>query len=455
MKVKVGFTLQDIIRFQIPALCICWAWIFIVQEPLWDDWTLFYQSAQELMSVPDPRMFVWATIQLFPFPVFLYHTGVLLCTWCIAYCIGLILMEAWKIPYRIALWASVCIIIIPVNSARVAFVNFPYILSFALYSYAILHYLRRPGWVNRGFVIFLWMLAFMTPSLLVFHYAVMLLLAFRLKIIRSRFFQLAMLLPLIAWAIRNHFFQPEALYAEYYAIHLKDMVPAIFSGFWVLMRQVYEIMLYVIRPSVYIPIFLLYFPVWRMLRNIAWDFPYPPLHWMLAGILLSIAAVYPYVLIHKEPGLWDWQSRHQLLMAPGILLCCSALIKWLPEHYRIYCMTLLISGSMGICISFGMEWYQDIQHINLLHTKVCKATQGGDYHTVQINISDPGLFAMDRNLRMYELTARFMKDSVQQNRLYYAIPPGSPLPDARYLHKKYFLKDYVPGYGDTLFLQYP
>lgn len=407
------------------------------------------------MSVPDPRMFVWATIQLLPFPLIAYHTGVMLCTWSIAYCIGLILMEAWKIPYRIALWASICIIVIPVNSARVAFVNFPYILSFALYAFGILHYLRNTGWLHRGLVILLWMLAFMTPSLLVFHYAVMLLLAYRLKIFKSRFFLLALLLPLIAWAIRNYFFQPEEFYAEYYAIHFKDALPAILSVFWVLMRQVYEFVLYAIQPTVLISMFLLSIPVWQILRSMVWEFPYAPLYWMLAGILLTFAAVYPYVIIHKEPGLWDWQSRHQLLMAPGILLCCIAMIKQLPEQYRCYCMTLFISGSMGICISFGKEWYQDVHHLNQLYTKISKSTQQGDYHTVQINISDPGLFAMNRNLRMYELTAGIMKDSVQQNRLYYAIPPGSPLPDTRYINKKYFLKDYIPGFGDTLFLRYP
>jgi hypothetical protein len=451
----VRFTFQDILRFQIPALFLCWAWIFIVEEPVWDDWTLMYQSTQELMSVPDPRMFVWAMIQQFPFPVFLYHTGVLLSTWCIAYCTGVILMEVWKIPYSFALWASVFMIVIPVNSARVAFVNFPYILSFALYALATLYALRNRGWVNKGLVILLWMLSFMTPSLLVFHYAILFLLAFKRNVLKSRFFLLALLLPLIAWAIRNYFFQPEEIYAEYYAIHLKDAFPAIFSSFWVLIRQAYEVLIYITRPSVYIPTILLGFPVWFTLRNFLWDIPFAPKYWMLAGIFLLMSAVYPYMLIHKEPGLWDWQSRHQLLMAPGILLCCTALIKLFPEQFRTYFITVLISSCMGICISFGLEWYRDRQHLNQLHTKVINAIQQGDYHTVQMDISEPGLFAMNRTLRMYELTARFMKDSIRQNRLYYAIPPGSPLPDPRYINKKYFLRDYVPGVGDTLFLQYP
>jgi hypothetical protein len=449
------FTISDIFKFQVPCAVISWVWVLGVNYPVWDDWTLMFQSADALLSVPDPRMFVWAVIQMLPFPLYFYHVAVLFCTWAIAYCLGALLLEVWKLPYHLALIASVAMICIPVNPARVAVVNFPYLLSFTIYAYATLRFVRLPSLGSQLLISALWMLSFMTPSLLLFHYAIMLIVGYKLNIFKSYFYGLALLLPLVAWLIRYVFFQPEDVYATYYAIQVKDVLPAILSSVWVCMRQVYELSMYAFAPIVLGVFVMAWLPIVLVIRKIQWDIPFSAYHWLLAGFVLMLVAVYPYMLIHKEPGLWDWQSRHQLLMPPGILLLSIAILKFVSMPLRPYVAAVFLSVGISMCISFGMEWYRDSQQIRKLQKVIDTGMAGGDYHTIQIEITEPGLFAFNRKLRMYELTGMRMQDSVKQNRLLYAIPPGTPVLERHYLSDTYFLRDYVPGFGDTLKLKYP
>lgn len=313
-------------------------------------------------------------------------------------------------------------LVLPFNLARVAMIDFPYVLC---------HFLFFLAWYlmdrHRIAAALLFFLSFNTNSLLVFYVLPILDMAYRggyLLSLRSlcafvRRYLEFLLLPFLFFFIKVKFFSPFGMYASYNQNYsLQDV-------HYMIKAQIKDIENLRINPYVSLLVMPFVFLIVREKTGLL-ELHGSNTHWRLfrvlaIGISAAILGVFPYWVVGHVPTFNEWTSRHQLLLPFGTALIIVALLSLSKKSIKTIGLSLVISGSLSYGIvnyySFLIDWDKQKALIELFS----KNSAIENSRLVIIKDETKHLNAIDRNYRFYEWNGLLERAYGNQN--HFAIEP--------------------------------
>jgi hypothetical protein len=282
-----------------------------------------------------------------------------------------ILQRDMNFERRAALLIAILYLIVPLNIARVAAINFIYTLSVLFFMYA---WWRMP--TSKWLPLLFFGLAFNTQSLLVFYALPIFFLYFRenyayniVKFIKDNFYYL--LLPFVWFAFKTFYFKPYGDYSGYnegYAFsHAVTSIGMQISDF---IRFVKEDLISIKNLGVFLVVVV---PIYCFLyfKNCDIKLRFPQSFYMLAlGLVILVLACFPYWILGITPTFWEWTSRHQLLMPFGVSLILMAMlgiaIRSVQKILLSTLLALLISMNILNYYDFYKDWNKQNQLIELM-----------------------------------------------------------------------------------------
>ncbi|MCI8210395.1 hypothetical protein AUC61_12685 [Pseudomonas sp. S25] len=331
--------------------------LFIPSAVFWDDWVTFETSASvTLENYRQAGAFFnlagYLHIGLTSLGLWSYKVLTFVLMGGSGFFLNAILKRNGVFGIRARYLVVLLFMLLPFNLARVAMIDFPYSICYALFFAAWLAMDRY-----RVLAAALFFLSFNSNSLLVFYALPMLDLLYRTQerytlnglwrffISRWELF----FIPFLYFGMKTMLFKPEGFYAGYnqgYSLiaiplaikaQLKDVVnlKVDFAVMFCMLVPVY----YALRRQFFIhrdPVSLINFTVL-----------------FGTGFLALVLGGIPYWILGYIPTFLEWTSRHQLLMPLGVALIMTALLTCATERVQ----RLLISLILSACISYGVVGY--------------------------------------------------------------------------------------------------
>lgn len=363
--------------------------------------------------------------------------------------------------------------IFPVNSARIELSVFLYALCylfFFLAFYLLSIYIERKGIVLRLISLILFFVSFATNSLLVFYLIVIAYIVYsKIKTLNQRAYlkQISyslfiknfdfVMIPVIYWAIKQLYFKPYGLYGDYNQIsHISlrsifNIGYGIAYSFWSSFLKVLDSSFTTginISPSLTVFLVLLVFGIFSWLGI---DFKQDPKiakRFIILGVLIFCASVFPYVAVGKLPSLEDWDSRHQLLVSMGaafILVYTIGLLRF-SNKTKLLLMSILtvcfIINNIMTYVDFQIDSYKQTSLVeNFRRNELIK-----NHTTFLIDDQTSELNANKRDIRFYEYSALFEEAFGNETRFadnmtFYNGKNGY---DDKFYTYRYKLSQYIP-----------
>jgi hypothetical protein len=430
------------------AYTVAWGALLANRALYWDDWTLSGIGPDALMGTYTEIGLPWfgvvhAAIFSLPLPGLAAHAITF-----VAYLLSSLLFHAIlrRIPgvgSTDALVAALVFAVLPVNLARVAAIDLPYglcLLAFLAGTYLLIRHVEAGGIARRLAALALFLGSFLTASLLVL-YAVPVALGgyvawragrrpLRWLVLRYADF---LALPVAYWLLKSVLFVPTGVYEDYNALSLRGLLG-------------------VPRAMVPIPAQVLVEPlgraavvagvagliagavvaIWlvRRARERQGDGLLPAWVLALAGVALVALGVLAYLAVGRVPTIWDWSSRHQLLVPLGVGVLAAAVVRAVRGAGRAGPVAGIAVGLLlGISIvadartllGYQLDAYKQAALVSAARTlpEVRAARH------IRIVDDATALDAMRRNYRFYEYNALFEAALGDQGRLV-AGPGGEP-----------------------------
>jgi hypothetical protein len=309
----------------------------------WDDWVLFNVEPEIIIDTFKQAglPFAWAGhlhVGLLKVGPEIYRILTFILMFLSGYLLWLIIGSIAAINQLERNLIALFFLILPLNAARVALINFPSTLCH--FSFFLAWYLLvcRTGFISKGLSLLLFLFSFTVNSLLVFYalpiaHAVYLSAGFNLKktvMWASKSF-LFLMAPFVWFYVKTHYFAPYGLYAESHALKLDEALKGLLLG----------------APLVII--FITWLVKMRQGKSNPVDGGLALLFW---GAVITWLAVFPYVAAGRLQsfGGWqsfhDWQSRHQLLMPLGAAVAMVGAHSWISRGntLRFAALALLVFG---------------------------------------------------------------------------------------------------------------
>ena len=374
--------------------------LFISQAIYWDDWTLFNMHPELILD-----MFKQAGA----FGNFIGHLHVVLLSigpWFYKIMVlGLIFFTGMFVlqilskqdwineseRYYIVLF----FLITPCVAARIALIDFPYILSvfFFFMAWSIMEKFRI-------LALSLFFLSFITQSLLVFYLLPILDWYNRdlkntaqngsIRWVLSKIDFL--ILPFLWFAIKNVYFKPYGMYAGYNeSYHWKNLIS---SPFIMLMD--------LLKVNINLPITLLIFGFFLFYKKMPKpQFSYKHNRMIYVGLFALLLAVFPYMILGLVPTFEEWSSRHQLLMPLGLSLIFVGLISLTESNdnrktYIAFLIAISLFLNFKNYFDFFVDWKKQKSLVEFItHSKEIQTSS-------LILFDDKTSNALNRRYRFYE-----------------------------------------------------
>jgi hypothetical protein len=416
MKIQSQYLGEKIpLRAGIVAYLCSYLFLFLTLDALyWDDW--IRASTQEVAGsynkvagFPPWREFLEFSI-LRNSPT-LFHLATPLCFLVAAFALHKVLKSRLPLTDFQVKAITLLFLLLPVNSARVAMINFYYAFSYMLFFVAWWLLVSGKKFVPLLSLPVFW-LSFGTSSLLPFFALPLLHFGF-LLFSKDRRFDLRRLtiwgalasLPVVFWIVRSQTFGANV--REYY---VPKPLGVIRGGLFVLVAV----------------LFLAYGIVrkrWNMSQNarpllIGWgvlSLAFGSAAYMAGGHLVDISDW----MISFVPNFSDWNSRHQLLQPLGFALIAVGALSGSSDTPNkkagVFGLSVLIGLSVLLNFTFSQEYYLD----SLKQDQVVEQFSNIDLLKTnsQLMISDDALRfnARGRALRSYEWVAMLEKAHPNQD----------------------------------------
>lgn len=394
----------------------------------WDDYTLYNVDRHTVIETFIENGGLWVgylhagLLSLGASGIHVYRVAsFLLYLLVVLFCYG-ILKNVEFIDARSRFCIVLLFALIPVNSARVALINFPAAVCYAAF-WAAFYLLVKDFRKFRVPVYGLFLFSFFLNSLLVFYLVVIICHYFVankksihavdvISYIKKNYILLSM--PFVFWIVRNISFKGKGLYQDYNVINAGSLLKAFPKS----VLNLYDSVLLVVKESFvvldqwfFVLLFLaLAICVFCFTRKM--QFKDAPLKWdaLLLGVGLFAfgLGVFPYLVVSKAPQLHDWQSRHQILTPLGSAFLLFYLIKVLQRVTRatpvvtISVVAVLTGAFVCKNLSNGMmflqDWYkQQSIVINMANDEIVK-----NCSVVLVKDNTKRMNANGRNYRFYE-----------------------------------------------------
>jgi hypothetical protein len=452
------------------AYALAWGALLVNRGFYWDDWTLAGLPPAALLRQFGELGMPWAgafnaALLALPLPGLVGHIVTFG-----AYLASTLLLHAIlrRIPglgRMDALVAALTFAVLPVNYARIALIDLVYglsLLAFLAATWLLIRFVDdRRRW-RRVAALALFAGSFTTASMLVL-YAVPVTLAgailwrargtaLRSVVVRHLDF---LVLPVAYWLLKTVLFAPGGIYRGYNALSVHGLV------------QVPRLMLQVpgdvlVEPLVRAigvagPIGIAVgavLAVWLVRRGRS-DEPSGAVGapWLaIGGLVVLVLGVFAYLAVGRIPTIWDWSSRHQLLVPLGVGLLAAAAVRGLRGLGRAgpavgvavgLLFGVAVVADARTLIAYQLDWFKQNALIDAARTipEVRTATH--------IRIVDGTLAynALRRRYRFYEYNALFSAALGDTRRLVaeQGRDPGEKSLPAFIDHPVYHMGGYVPG----------
>ena len=348
----------------------------------WDDWVLYRNETSVILD--EFRQLG----SMFNFSGYL-HIGLLeigpwiykWLTFILMFASGLLLNEVVKrhgtVSETSRFFIVLLFLILPFNMARVTLICFPYTLCYFLFFLA---------WVLmdrfRLLALALFFLSFNTNSLLVF-YAV----PFFDKLYREKVYLNIktlktciknnldfILLPLIFFYIKIHFFKPYGNYTGYNEdFSIQNVKKGLHDQYWgskdYILNSLFDLnQNYLVLLAFLFIIFYLSTPkLFTSKINLSFNFSALG---VLIGIIVFLFGVFPYWVVGLTPAFLDWGSRHQILMPLGVSIILACALSYNKMHPTIFRGLFSIIAALCLLLNiiayrdFFIDWQKQNQLVN-------------------------------------------------------------------------------------------
>jgi hypothetical protein len=452
------------------AYALAWGALVANRGLYWDDWTLVGRSAASLVEGFSELGVPWvgyfhAAILSMPLPGLVGHVVVFA-----VYLLATLLLHALlgRIPglSRLdALVAALAFALLPVNYARIALIDLPYglsLLAFLAATRLLIRFVEDGGLARRIAALALFVGSFFTASLLILYVVPMTLaalIAWRSgrRSIPSLLLRHAdfIVLPVAYWVLKATFFPAGGVYEGYNALTVRGMtqVPqALLSIPWqVLIEPLGRAVTVAGVLGVAVGTLA---AVWLLRRSrVAEAGPFLPAPLLaLVGVAVLALGVFAYLAVGRAPEIWDWSSRHQLLVPLGAGLLAAAAARGLrsagPVGATFGLAVGLLLGISAVAdvrtlVAYQLDWFKQTALIEAARTIPEMRTA----RHIRVVDDATELDALRRHYRFYEYNALFSQALGGTSRLA-SSAEGEPSEEEIGLfipRPAYHMEEYVPS----------
>lgn len=425
----------------------CWA--LYLGAVYWDDWVVFNVKPEALLYTfgQAGTIFNWSGhlhVFLTAFGPQVYHLLTFILMFCSGYLFWLILGLAPVINRLERSLVALLILILPLNAARIAMIDFPYTLCYFIFLLAWYLLVRRSGYILKALSLALFLFSFNTSSMLVFYavpiaHAAYLAAGLDLRKYASWALKniLFMLAPFVWFYVKNNFFAPTGLYAGYNTFKYDGFsLTAVLSG----------------------ALLAVVFLAWliQRKRGKAGEID-RGLAFLFCGCFLVWLAAFPYLMVDAWPSFADWNSRHQLLMPLGAAVALVGLGTWASYGNALRFSILALAVSVLVNLNSAFEYYVDWIKQREVIQLIARSAEIKSARTILFNDKTTRFNAHGREYRFHEYNGwlkfafgdqiRWGMDDVDwTGSLAGKLPP----PYDGYISMDSNAKDYVAGKPDLI-----
>ena len=340
----------------------------------WDDWTLYGVKSADILDTfhQAGSMFnlaAYTHISMIYLGVWSYKFF----TFFLMFGAAILLDTILKNLKFLSVDGRICIVlmfmVLPLNWARVAMIDFIYTLCYFLFFLAWALMSKK-----RILALFFFFLSFNTNSTLVFYILPMLFHYFtnysggNLFFYTNRFFLKNLefiFLPFVYFFIKTTFYSPHGLFANYNNVFNFDLARlhsfavyqiAEFMRYFQTHFVGTVVLLFILVGSLFLTFAILKFRFFNKPANYKLSFVA-----ILLGTFASLCAVIPYWVVGHIPTFGEWTSRHQLLMPLGASVLFFSVFLLLHHKVRVIALSLILSISIVTNIKTYKDFYFDWQ----------------------------------------------------------------------------------------------
>ena len=319
----------------------------------WDDWVIYYRKSDHAIEQALRIRGDWPTRAFFESTILgsrpeLFKILTLVAYFAAAWLLFHILSTLNFLKINQVQLITILFLILPINSARVAMVDFAYACSFLLFFCAWFLLVRKSGWIKDLLAVLLFLLSFgATASLLVFllvpcaHILYLRLHDSSLARNRAWLSSLAIFLMSPAfWFLDRRFNSPQGPYLAMYSLQKSGVFRAL-----ILLLIACVVLLWFIKVGSN--------DLTEKGRNLL----------ISLGIVLVIIGAAPYIvaghlvdvsewMFNFVPRASDWSSRHQLLLGLGLAVITVGILGELESKFK----RNLVFAITGICVLLNMTF---------------------------------------------------------------------------------------------------
>jgi hypothetical protein len=427
------------------AYTIAWGALLVNRGLYWDDWTLTGRSVGDLvggfteLGLPLGGLAYGALFSL-PLPGLVGHWIIFAAYLASALILHAILRRLPRLSRVDALVAALTFALLPVNYARIALIDSMYALSllaFLAATWLLIRFIADGGTGRRVASLVLFLLSFYTASMLVLYVVPMALAAVLLAgsgprpsprdvarhAIRHADF---LALPVAYWVVKGAFLTPSGVYEGYNALSLHGLVGVPRAMLAVPSQVLVEPLGRAIGVAGLVGVVAgAALAVLLVRRNRAVEegrFVGAPLL-ALIGVAVVVLGVFAYLAVGLTPSIWDWSSRHQLLVPLGVGLIAAAAARGVTRLGPVgrgagVAAVGVLLGISAVAdartlVAYQVDWFRERALIAAVRSRP-------DLHAarhVQVDDAAARLNAMRRTYRFYELNAMFERATGTQDRL--------------------------------------
>ena len=332
------------------AYALSWGLLLVNRGIYWDDWSLVGLPKESVIRVFSELGMPWIGAQFvavlaMPLSGLVTHVLVFIAYLLSALLFHAILRRTPGLRPLDALVAALTVVVLPVNYARIALIDLTYglsLLAFLAATWILVRYVKDGGLARRVAALALFFCSFTTASLLVFYAVPILLGAYlvrRAGKVPLRTFAVRHLdflaLPILYWVLKGAFLIPSGTYAGYNAITPRSLtqVPRLLLS--VPGDVLGEPLLRAINVAGLLGAAVGIATAWWLLRRSREDETgdvIPATVLAMVGVIVVFLGTVPYLAVGKVPEIWDWSSRHQLLVPFGVGLLAAAAVRPVRGH---------------------------------------------------------------------------------------------------------------------------
>jgi hypothetical protein len=380
--------------------------IFVFKSKVFVDWSYYFDTTNSDLAVQfrvrgDWPTRVWIESGLLRMRPELFHLGMFIGYFLAGWCLFHILKTLKFLGQQNRELITILFLVFPINSARVAMVNFAYCLSLLLFYFAWYLLVTKKSQFAHIASIVLFVLSFgATASLMVFllvpicHVAYLKYLNPKSNGIREWWIlALISILSPMYWYLDRRFNAPQGNYLDVYSIQRSGFIRAILLfgvGFLIVLwfrkfgKQESEFLIRYLLIAI------------GLLLLIIGATPY-----LLAGHLVDASAW----MFNFVPRSSDWDSRHQLLLGLGFAVFVVGVIgessSILTRHLRI----LFLGFCIVLNLAFMQGYFLDSLKQNEFITEIGNHKALADSKVVMIDDQAMRFNARGRGIRNYEWDA--------------------------------------------------